>query len=121
MQTLNNFITERLKLTKDTKINNYVYLIWPKYENFKLLKNISCSNNFYKIESKNGFCGYICDTNFFNNNIKKDWNFDEDGTDKSEILEIPKNEINDIIKSWENERDIRDVINKLKNEYKNIY
>lgn len=119
MQTLNNFITERLKLTKDTKINNYVYLIWPKYENFKLLKNISCSNDFYKIESKNGFCGYICDTNFFNNNIKKNWNFDED--DKSYILEIPKDDINDVIKSWENERNIMLLIKNLKNEYKNIY
>ena len=123
MKTLDSFITERLKLTKDSKLHScsYVLFIWPVGNNYLKLKEIyqnnKNSNQFYTVTNKIGITVYVCDIDFFNDNVNQKWTFNDRYHVDSIMLKIPINEIDEVIEDWKKSKLTSTIIKNLKKKY----
>lgn len=122
MQTIIDFITERLKLNKDTKIvSNYVLIIYPYNQNHELIKELynDTDYRYTKIQCadvKGGSLYIIKDIDFFNDKIANKYQFKSSMTFDM-ILKIPIDELDDVLENFNTDTDI--LLN-LKRKYENV-
>lgn len=122
MKTLDSFIIERLKINKDTKIaSNYVLLIYPFNENFKLIKELynDTDYRYSKIkmaEVKSGTVYIVKDIDFFNDEISNKYNF-KSSMKFDMILKIPIDELDDVLENFNTDTN---VLSSMKLKYENV-
>ena len=125
MQTLDSFITERLKINKDTKIaSNYVLIIYPYYENYRLIKELYNDTDYKnsKIQTHKiatGTLYIIKDIDFFNNKIANKYDFKISKTFNTfdMILKIPIDELDDVLEIFDTDSD---ALLDMKRKYENV-
>jgi len=122
MKTLDSFIVERLKINKDTKIaSNYVLLIYPFNENFKLIRELynDTDYRYSKIkmaEVKSGTLYIVKDIDFFNDEIANKYNF-KSSMRFDMILKIPIDELDDVLENFNTDTN---VLSSMKLKYENV-
>lgn len=121
MKTLDSFIIERLKLTKDSKLQSYGYVlfIWPLGNNYgelqEIYQNNKNSDQINSVKNPSGITAYVCDIDFFNDNVNQKWVFND--IYDSRMFKIPINEIDEVIEDWKNSKHASRIIEKLKKKY----
>lgn len=122
MQTLDSFITERLKINKDTKIaSDYVLIIYPYNENYRLIQELynDTDYRYSKIqmpEVKSGTLFIVKDIDFFNNKIANKYNF-KSSMRFDMILKIPIDELDDVLENFDSDTNI---LSSMKLKYENV-
>lgn len=122
MKTINKFINERLKISKDIKIApNYVLIIYPFNENYKLIRELynDTDYKYSKIqlaEVKSGTLYIVKDIDFFNDKIANKYQFNN-SMRFDMILKIPIDELDDVIENFDTDTNI---LSGMKHKYENV-